>query len=54
MNGTHALTVKGGGNLRAIDLTTKEDPGFPTDMQAEYMALMTQAEGSSVITESNF
>ncbi len=54
MNGTHALTVKVGGNLRAIDLTTKEYPGFPTDMQAQYMALMTQAEGSSVITETIF
>jgi UDP-N-acetylglucosamine 1-carboxyvinyltransferase len=40
--------------LRACDLTTEEYPGFPTDMQAQYMALMTQAEGASVITESIF
>jgi UDP-N-acetylglucosamine 1-carboxyvinyltransferase len=35
-------------------LTTQEYPGFPTDMQAQYMALMTQAEGTSVITETIF
>jgi UDP-N-acetylglucosamine 1-carboxyvinyltransferase len=35
-------------------MTTQEYPGFPTDMQAQYMALMTQAEGSSVITETIF
>ncbi len=40
--------------MRALDLTTQEYPGFPTDMQAQYMALMTQAEGSSVITETIF
>ena len=54
LNGSRTLTVKVGGNLGAIDLTTKEYPGFPTDMQAQYMALMTQAEGSSVITETIF
>ena len=40
--------------LRAADVTTQEYPGFPTDMQAQYMALMTQAEGSAVITETIF
>ena len=40
--------------LRAADVTTEEYPGFPTDMQAQYMALMTQAEGTSIITESIF
>jgi UDP-N-acetylglucosamine 1-carboxyvinyltransferase len=49
-----ALTVKPGNKLRAADMTTQEYPGFPTDMQAQYMALMTQAEGSSVITETIF
>ncbi|MFB3094288.1 MAG: UDP-N-acetylglucosamine 1-carboxyvinyltransferase [Candidatus Acidiferrales bacterium] len=38
--------------LRPADLTTEEYPGFPTDMQAQYMALMTQAEGTTRITES--
>ena len=35
-------------------MVTEEYPGFPTDMQAQYMALATQAEGSSVITENIF
>ncbi|HVA01419.1 MAG TPA: UDP-N-acetylglucosamine 1-carboxyvinyltransferase [Terriglobia bacterium] len=41
-------------SLLAADLITGEYPGFATDMQAQYMALMTQAEGSSVITETIF
>jgi UDP-N-acetylglucosamine 1-carboxyvinyltransferase len=48
------LHVVGDGKLRAADLTTAVYPGFPTDMQAQYMALMTQAEGDSVITETIF
>jgi UDP-N-acetylglucosamine 1-carboxyvinyltransferase len=51
---SHTLTVKLGSKLRSLDLTTQEYPGFPTDMQAQYMTLMTQAEGSSVITETIF
>ncbi len=49
-----ALEVRAIKPLRASDMTTQEYPGFPTDMQAQYMALMTQAEGSSVITETIF
>ncbi len=48
------LTVMAGAKLRALDVTTQEYPGFPTDMQAQFMTLMTQAEGSSVITETIF
>jgi UDP-N-acetylglucosamine 1-carboxyvinyltransferase len=48
------LEVQAGETLRASDMTTQEYPGFPTDMQAQFMALMTQAEGSSVITETIF
>lgn len=40
--------------LNAVDAITQEYPGFATDMQAQYMALMTQAQGSSVITETIF
>jgi len=40
--------------LAASDVTTEEYPGFATDMQAQYMALATQAEGTSVITETIF
>jgi UDP-N-acetylglucosamine 1-carboxyvinyltransferase len=35
-------------------MTTEEYPGFATDMQAQYMALVTQAEGTSLITETIF
>jgi UDP-N-acetylglucosamine 1-carboxyvinyltransferase len=37
--------------LRAVDVTTMAYPGFPTDLQAQFMALMTRADGVSVITE---
>ncbi len=39
---------------RATDISTAPYPGFPTDLQAQFMALMTQAEGTSVITEGIF
>ncbi len=52
--GADWVKVSGGGALQAVDLSTEEYPGFPTDMQAQYMALMTQAEGSSIITENIF
>lgn len=48
------LRVKRSGRLIAKDMTTAPHPNFPTDMQAQYMALMTQAEGESVITETVF
>jgi UDP-N-acetylglucosamine 1-carboxyvinyltransferase len=44
----------GGGPLKAADISTEEYPGFPTDMQAQFMALATQAEGTSTITENIF
>ncbi|MCB1024904.1 MAG: UDP-N-acetylglucosamine 1-carboxyvinyltransferase, partial [Acidobacteria bacterium] len=40
--------------LIAKDVTTEPHPEFPTDMQAQYMTLMTQAEGTSVVTETIF
>jgi UDP-N-acetylglucosamine 1-carboxyvinyltransferase len=49
-----SITVQGTGELRAADVATKEYPGFPTDMQAQYMALVTQAQGTSEITENIF
>ena len=39
------------GQLKAVDVTTMAYPGFPTDLQAQFMALMTRADGVSVITE---
>jgi UDP-N-acetylglucosamine 1-carboxyvinyltransferase len=52
--GAGNLRVRGGGKLRSVDMRTEEYPGFATDMQAQYMALMTQAEGTSSITETIF
>lgn len=49
-----SVRVLGNGDLKAADMVTEEYPGFPTDMQAQYMALATQAEGTSVITENIF
>jgi UDP-N-acetylglucosamine 1-carboxyvinyltransferase len=48
------IRVVGHGDLNAADMVTEEYPGFPTDMQAQYMALATQAQGTSVITENIF
>ncbi len=45
---------RGAGGLKAGDVTTEPHPRFPTDMQAQYMALMTQADGVSHITETIF
>ena len=53
-NGSVNLTVSASNHLNSLDLSTQEYPGFPTDMQAQYMALMTQTEGSAVITETIF
>src|SRR6266850_946364 len=40
--------------LKSADVSTEEYPGFPTDMQAQYMAVATQADGTSVVTENIF
>jgi UDP-N-acetylglucosamine 1-carboxyvinyltransferase len=48
------VRVRGPQKLVACDMSTEEYPGFPTDMQAQYMALATQADGSSVIVENIF
>jgi UDP-N-acetylglucosamine 1-carboxyvinyltransferase len=52
--GHDTIRVMGDGPLKASDLNTEEYPGFPTDMQAQYMALATQADGTSVVTENIF
>src|SRR5438128_11577882 len=51
---TDSVRVMGDQPLTAADLNTEEYPGFPTDMQAQYMALATQAQGSSIVTENIF
>jgi len=46
--------TRNGGPLRPVHVTTSPFPGFPTDLQAQLMGLMTRAEGSSTITETIF
>jgi UDP-N-acetylglucosamine 1-carboxyvinyltransferase len=48
------LTVKRLNGLHGADVMTEPYPGFPTDMQAQFMALMSVAEGASMVTETIF
>jgi UDP-N-acetylglucosamine 1-carboxyvinyltransferase len=48
------IRVKGAGRPKSVDVKTMPFPGFPTDMQAQFMALMCIADGLSVITETVF
>ncbi len=48
------LRVRGKGELLPVDITTQPYPGFPTDMQAQFMVLASLARGQSVITETIF
>jgi UDP-N-acetylglucosamine 1-carboxyvinyltransferase len=52
--GPDSVRVRADGDLRAVDISTEEYPGFPTDMQAQYMALATQSQGVSVVKENIF
>jgi UDP-N-acetylglucosamine 1-carboxyvinyltransferase len=46
--------ARNGGGIRPVEVTTAPHPGFPTDLQAQLMALMTRAQGTSRITETIF
>jgi UDP-N-acetylglucosamine 1-carboxyvinyltransferase len=50
----NGLRVRSSGIIKAVDIKTLPYPGFPTDMQAQFMALMTVAQGTSIITETVF
>ncbi len=52
--GATSLRVAGRPDIRPQDITTSPYPGFPTDMQAQFMVLLTQAGGTSIITETIF
>jgi len=52
--GPDEIRVVGSSEIRPQDITTSPFPGFPTDMQAQFMVLMTQASGTSIITETIF
>jgi UDP-N-acetylglucosamine 1-carboxyvinyltransferase len=49
-----SIKITAKGRPRATDITTQPYPGFPTDMQAQFMTVMTMAEGTSVVTETIF
>ncbi len=48
------IRLRAEGGLRSADVTTAPHPGFPTDLQAQFMALLTQAEGAGVVKETVF
>lgn len=50
----NSVRVKGGDKIASIDIKTMPYPGFPTDMQAQFMVLMSVAKGFSVISETIF
>ncbi len=52
--GSEALRVRASGRPKATDVTTEEYPGFATDLQAQYLAWMTVAQGISFVTETIF
>ncbi|NUQ30580.1 MAG: UDP-N-acetylglucosamine 1-carboxyvinyltransferase [Acidobacteriaceae bacterium] len=52
--GRESVRVRSEGHLKPVDISTEEYPGFPTDMQAQYMALATQCDGTSIVAENIF
>ncbi len=52
--GQTEIEVQGNGKLRSVDMTTSPFPGFPTDMQAQYMALMSLASNTAIVTDEVF
>ncbi len=51
---THSLWVQGNRHLQPVDVTTWPHPGFPTDLQAPFVSLMTQAHGRCHVSEAVF
>ena len=49
---TNSITIKRSGMINPVDIITDVHPGFPTDLQAQWIALMSVANGKSVVTES--
>ncbi|MBW3603161.1 MAG: UDP-N-acetylglucosamine 1-carboxyvinyltransferase [Actinobacteria bacterium] len=52
--GDTTLTVRGRGALRGVDVVTLPYPGFPTDLQPQFLVLLSQAAGTSMVTENVF
>jgi UDP-N-acetylglucosamine 1-carboxyvinyltransferase len=53
-NKDNVVRVRGPRKIRSVNIKTRPYPGFPTDMQAQFMALMSIADGASVISENIF
>lgn len=54
LTSTNSIYIKKQKELKAIDMKTMPYPGFPTDMQAQYVTLMTTCKGTSIIVENIF
>ena len=54
ITGENTIRVKGNDRIISVDAKTQPYPGFPTDMQAQFMVLMSVADGTSIITETIF
>ena len=54
LEGENGVHVRAEGDLRPVDVKTLPYPGFPTDMQAQFMALLATVKGTSVVTETVF
>ena len=54
LSDANTITVKSDGKLKAVNIRTAPPPAFPTDMQAQFMALNTVASGVSKVTETIF
>ena len=52
--GDHRMTIRGPGRIQSVDIKTMPYPGFPTDLQAQFMTLMAVADGWSMIRETIF
>jgi UDP-N-acetylglucosamine 1-carboxyvinyltransferase len=53
-SGKHISVHRNGSRLRGVDIMTEPYPGFPTDLQAQFMAMLTLAEGAGMVTETIF
>ena len=50
----NGIRVRSDGNIRAVDIKTLPYPGFPTDMQAQFMAMLAMARGTGIVSETVF
>jgi UDP-N-acetylglucosamine 1-carboxyvinyltransferase len=53
-DGADIIVQRNGTRLKGVDIMTEPHPGFPTDLQAQFMAMLTMAEGAALVTETIF